>query len=139
MVLDILLQDARDTNAAKHFFERLLEGLEFMPEKIITDQLGSYKAAWNELPALEAVKHVFVKSEARLNNRIERDHEHVREKQRVSRGWRSPPAKLEVQLRCRDFVRNVFKSKRGSAGEARDQWQAAFQIWGEVLSSIAPS
>ena len=31
MVLDILLQDARDTNAAKHFFERLLEGLEFMP------------------------------------------------------------------------------------------------------------
>jgi hypothetical protein len=51
-----------------------------MPERIITDQLGSYKAAWNELPALEAVKHVFVKSAARLNNRIERDHEHVRER-----------------------------------------------------------
>ncbi|NJK45167.1 MAG: IS6 family transposase [Pleurocapsa sp. SU_196_0] len=84
-VLDILLQDDRDTDAAKRFFTQLLEGLEFVPEKIVTDQLGSYKAV-KEVPALEGVKHVFVKSEARLNNRIERDHEHVREKQRSSRG-----------------------------------------------------
>ncbi len=41
MVLDILLQDERDTNAARRFFETLLEGLEFKPEKIITNQLGS--------------------------------------------------------------------------------------------------
>lgn len=97
-VLDILLQDQRDTQAARRFFERLLEGLEFMPERIVTDQLGSYKAAWNQIPGLEPAKHVFVKSAARLNNRLERDHEHVREKQRVSRGWRSPPGVLERQL-----------------------------------------
>ncbi len=139
MVLDILLQDARNTEAAKRFFETLLEGLEFMPEKIITDQLGSYKAAWNEIPVLEMVKHVFVKSDARLNNRIERDHEHRRDKQRVSRGWRSPPAQLEVQWRCRDFVRNVFKKKRGTAGETRAGWQNAFQSWGVVLASVSPS
>jgi putative transposase len=65
-VLDILLQDARDTNAAKRFFERLHWNLEFMPEKIVTDQLGSYKTVWNEIPALEAVEHVFVKSEATM-------------------------------------------------------------------------
>jgi putative transposase len=138
-VLDILVQDARDTNAAKRFFVKLLGNLEFKPETIITDQLGSYKAAWNELPALETVKHVFVKSEARLNNRIERDHEHVRDKQRVSRGWRSPPDQLERVLRCRDFVRNVFKKKRGTAGETRAGWQTAFKTWGEVLASVSPS
>jgi putative transposase len=135
-VLDILLQENRDTEAAKVFFEALLERLEFRPEKIVTDGLGSYKAA---LENLEGVQHVFVKSEARLNNRIERDHEFVREKQRVSRGWRSPPDQLEVMLRCRDFTRNVFKRKRGSAGEARESWHQAFQTWGEVLLSIKPS
>lgn len=138
-VLDILLLEHRDQDAAKRFFEQLLTDHAFVPEKIVTDQLGSYKAALKEIPALEKVKHVFAKSEARLNNRIERDHEHVREKQRSSRGWRSPPDVLEVQLRCRDFTRNVFKRKRGSAGEAREHWRMAFQIWGEVLASVAPS
>jgi putative transposase len=138
-VLEILLQDKRDTGAAKRFFERLMEDRTVVPEKIVTDQLGSYKAALKEIPALEGVKHVFVKSEARLSNRIERDHEFVREKQRASRGWRSPPDQLEVVLRCRDFVRNVFKRKRGSSGEAREAWHQAFQIWGEVLSTIEPS
>jgi transposase-like protein len=49
-------------------------------------QLGSYQAALGERFALENVKHMFEKSAARLNNRIERDHEHVREKQRASLG-----------------------------------------------------
>jgi transposase-like protein len=108
------------------------------PKKIVTDQLASYKSAFKALSALENVKHVFVKSEVRLNNRIERDHEHVREKQRVSRGWRSPPDVLETVLRCRDFTRNVFKKKQGSAEEARDQWHRAFQVWGAVLARFAP-
>ncbi|NJK44033.1 MAG: DDE-type integrase/transposase/recombinase [Pleurocapsa sp. SU_196_0] len=84
--LDILLQNERDTGAAKRFFEKLIKDHIFVPQKIVTDQLGSYKAALDEIAALQHVKHVFVKSEARLNNRVERDHEHVREKQRSSRG-----------------------------------------------------
>lgn len=139
MVLDILLQDTRDTDAAKGFFSVLIKDQTFVPQKIITDGLGSYKSALKEIPAFEKVKHVFVKSEARLNNRIERDHEHVREKQRCSRGWRSPPDALEGQLRCWDFTRNVFKKRRGSAGEARGNRRLAFQVWGEVLSSIVLS
>jgi putative transposase len=80
MVLDILLQEHRDTNAAKRFFEKLLEHHRFVPKKIVTDQLASYKSAFKALSALENVKHVFVKSAARLNYRLEREHEHVREK-----------------------------------------------------------
>jgi putative transposase len=79
-VLDTLSRDARDTSAAKGFFEKLLEGLEFVPGRMVTDQLGSYKAVLNEIPVLEVVKHVFFNSAAQLNNRIERDHEHVRER-----------------------------------------------------------
>jgi putative transposase len=138
-VLDILLLEGRDTDAAKCFFSRLIKDHTFVPEKVVTDQLGSYRAALKEIPALETVKHVFVKSAARLNNRIERDHEHVREKQRCSRGWRSPPDVLEGQLRCRDFTRNVFKKRRGSAEEARGNWHRAFRVWGEVLRGITPS
>jgi putative transposase len=85
-VLDILLQDERDTGAARRFFEKLLEHHVFVPQKLVTDQLGSYKAALSEIPAFENVKHVFIKSEARLNNRLERDHEYVsRETAGISR------------------------------------------------------
>jgi putative transposase len=139
LVLDIFLQEHRDTDAAKRFPARLLEHHVFVPEKIIRDGLGSYQAALAERSALEKVKHVSVKSEARLNNRIERDHEPVREKQRASRGWRGSPDKLEVMLGCRDFTRNVFKRIRGSAGEARESWHGAFQVWSEVLSNITSS
>jgi putative transposase len=138
-VLDILLLEHRDTGTAKRFFEQLLEDHVFVPEKIVTDQRGSYQATLEEIAVLQKVKQVFVKSEARLNNRLERDHEHVREKQRASRGWRSPPDQLEVQLWCWDFVRNVFKGRRGSAREAREAWHQAFQTWGDVLLSITPS
>jgi putative transposase len=72
-VLDILLLENRDTDAAKCFFEKLIKDHTFVPEKTITDQLGSCEATWKQLPALETVKHEFIKSEARLNHRIEQD------------------------------------------------------------------
>jgi putative transposase len=50
-VLDILLQGNRDTEAARCFFEKLINDHRFVPEKIVTDQLGSYKAALLEVPA----------------------------------------------------------------------------------------
>jgi putative transposase len=138
-VVDILLLEGRDQDATKRFFSKLLDDHVFVPEKIVTDGLGAYEAAWKQMPVLKPVTHVFVQSEARLSNRIERDHEFVREKQRASRGWRSPTDALEVMLRCRDFTRNVFKRKRGTAGEARESWQGTFQVWSEVLSNITPS
>jgi hypothetical protein len=38
-----------------------------VPRKIVTDQLRSYQAAKTEIPELASVKHVFVKTAARLN------------------------------------------------------------------------
>ena len=123
------------TDAAKRFSEKLIKDHAFVPEKVVTDRLGSHEeAALDQVPALENVKHVFVKSGVRLNNRPERDHEYVREKQRSSRGWRSPPGRLERLLRCRDLVRNVFKRDPRTAREARDGWQKALRVWGEGLA-----
>ena len=40
-VLDILVQKRRDKKAAKRFFRKLLEGLQYVPRVIITDKPGS--------------------------------------------------------------------------------------------------
>jgi putative transposase len=39
VVLDILVQDRRDANAAKRFFRRLRAGLQYVPRVIVTDKL----------------------------------------------------------------------------------------------------
>jgi DDE domain len=85
MVLNIFLRVGRDTDAARRFFEQLLKDHTFVPERIVTDQLGFHQTPRKELLVLENVKHVFVKPEARLNNRLERDHGLVRERPRPER------------------------------------------------------
>ena len=45
VVLDILVQDRRNATAAKRFFKRLLQGLQYKPRRLITDGLRSYGVA----------------------------------------------------------------------------------------------
>ena len=53
-VLDILVQHQRDKKAAKKFFRKLLKGLQYVPNVIITDKLRSYSAAKDVvLPSVE--------------------------------------------------------------------------------------
>ena len=49
VVLDILVQARRDANAAKRFFKRLLQGLQYVPRVIVTDKLRSYGVAQRQL------------------------------------------------------------------------------------------
>ena len=56
-VLDIVLQEHRDAEAAKRFFRRLLDGLKYVPKRVVTDKLRSYGAALRELPELAGVEH----------------------------------------------------------------------------------
>src|SRR5215207_351806 len=55
VVLDILVQGRRNAAAAKRFFKRLLAGLRFRPQRIVTDGLRSYGAARG--PAGRAAPH----------------------------------------------------------------------------------
>ncbi len=84
-VLNVFLQQYRDTEAAKSFFHRLL-GEYDVPEVIHTDKLWSYGAALHELPVLHRVEHVQVVSTARCNNLIEQSHRPTRRRVRQPAG-----------------------------------------------------
>ena len=86
-VLDVLLQENRDTGAAKRFFRRLIEEHE-LPERIVTDGLRSYGAALREVPELDATEHVSVSAAERQNNLIEQSHRPTREHERQQRSFR---------------------------------------------------
>ena len=47
--LDILVQTKKNKTAAKKFFRKLLKGLTYSPNKIVTDKLKSYSAAHHEM------------------------------------------------------------------------------------------
>lgn len=80
-VLDLLLQDRRDTQAAKTFLGRLLVNYD-VPDVIHTDKLWSYGAVIRELPMLYSVEHIQVISAARGNNLIEQSHRPTRQQER---------------------------------------------------------
>ena len=95
-MLDLLLQDRRDTQAAKTFLRRLLVNYN-VPDVIHTDKLWSYGVAIRALPVLHAVEHVQVVSAARCNNLIEQPHRPTRQQERSQIGF-------ENQRRAQEFL-----------------------------------
>jgi len=83
-VLDILVQRHRDKKAAKKFFRKLLKGLQYVPNMIITDKLRSYSAAKAEV--LPSVDHCQDKWQ---NNRAENSHQPTRLRERLMRRFKS--------------------------------------------------
>ena len=68
-ILDILVQNRRNKAAAITFFRKLLKRCTYVPRVLITDKLGSYEAAKQEvMPSVEHRRH------KRLNNRAENSH-----------------------------------------------------------------
>jgi putative transposase len=88
-VLDILVQEHRDADAAERFFRRLLDHTGEPPKRIRTDKLGSHAAAKNRLPEFAAVEHETVHSGARLNNRVEQSHQPTRVRERSLQPFKS--------------------------------------------------
>ena len=68
-----------DKKAAKKFFRKLLKGLQYVPNMIITDKLRSYSAAKAEL--LPSVDHCQDKWQ---NNRAENSHQPTRLRESLS-------------------------------------------------------
>jgi putative transposase len=84
VVLDILVQERRDGVAAKRFFKRLLQGLQYEPKRIITDGLLSYGVARRAL--MPNVKH---RTSRYLNNRAENSHRPTRRRERQMQRFKS--------------------------------------------------
>ncbi|MGW1902006.1 IS6 family transposase [Streptomyces hirsutus] len=83
-VLDILVQNRRDTAAARRFFRCLLKTTRAVPRVVVTDRLRSYGAAHREV--MPSVKH---RSHKGLNNRAENSHQPTRQRERAMKGFRS--------------------------------------------------
>ena len=84
-ILDILVQSRRNKAAATKFFRKLLRGCQYVPRVLITDKLGSYAAAKQEImPRVEHRQH------RRLNNRAENSHQPTRQRERTMRRFKSP-------------------------------------------------
>ena len=85
-VLDILLQEHRDTEVATSFFTQLLREYD-APTVRQTDTLWSDGAARRALPVLHSVEHVQVVSAARSNKLVEQSHRPTRPQERAQLGF----------------------------------------------------
>ena len=131
-VLDVLLQEHRDTGAAKRFFRRLIDDQE-LPERIVTDGLRSYGAALRELPELDASEHVTVSAAERQNNLIEQSHRPTREQERQQRGLRESEHAQRF-LFTHAEVGNLFRPTRTGipARLRRHHLTRGFSLWAEL-------
>ncbi len=129
-VLDILVQSRRNKAAAKKFFRKLLKGCEYVPRVLITDKLGSYEAAKNEvMPSVAHRRH------KRLNNRAENSHQPTRQRERTMRRFKSP-GHAQRFLSAFGPIREHFCPRRHrlKAEEYRRERACRFQVWSEVAS-----
>ncbi|MGY3061723.1 putative transposase [Streptomyces sp. TE3672] len=83
-VLDILVQNRRDTAAARRFFRRLMTTTGGVPRVVVTDKLRSCGAAHREV--MPSVGH---RSHKGLNYRAENSHQPTRQRERAMKGFRS--------------------------------------------------
>ena len=83
--LDILVQKRRNTGAAGRFFRKLLKGLQYVPNRLVTDKLRSYRAAHRT--TLPSVRHYCTTQYA--NNRAEVSHQPTRQRERQMRRFKS--------------------------------------------------
>jgi putative transposase len=105
-VIDILVQSRRNRRAAERFFRKLLKGQGREPRRLITDKLGSYKAAHRA--TMPSVIHITRQYE---NNRAEVSHEPTRQRERQMRGFKSV-GHLQRFAAVHGVVQNLFRIGR---------------------------
>jgi putative transposase len=129
-VLDILVQERRDGAAAKRFFKRLLQGLQYQPKRIITDGLRSYGVARRAL--LPKVKH---RTSRYLNNRAENSHRPTRRRERQMQRFKSTD-QAQNFLSAHAIIYGHFQPRRHrlSADRYRRAQTKAFRTWQQETS-----
>jgi len=128
LVLDILVQERRNQEAAETFLRRVVDGYPAEPRVVVTDKLASYAPALKEvLPRTEHRRH------KGLNNRAENSHQPTRQRERARRRFRSPE---QAQRFLEPFgpIREHFCPGRHklSASDYRTTLNARFATWHEV-------
>jgi putative transposase len=125
LVLDLLVQERRNREAAERFLRRVLGGEGEAPRVVVTDKLA------NSPPAL---KRVIPQAEHRrhkgLTNRAEHSHRPVRKRERALRGFKSP-ARAQHFLEVFSAVYNPVRPGRHRlpAEPYRQLRTARFEQW----------
>jgi len=126
-VLDILVQERRNQEAAERFLRRVLDGEEQSPRVVVTDKFASYPPALRRvLPGVEHRRH------KGLNNRAENSHRPVRKRERVLQRFKSP-AHAQRFLEPFSALCNLFRPRRQlrSAEHYRQIRTERFEQWRE--------
>jgi putative transposase len=105
-VIDILIQNRCDTNAAVRFFNKLMRGQGGGPRRLVTDKLKSYPAARRRI--MPDVVHV---TDRYANNRAEVSHETTRQRERIMRRFKSV-SQPQRFLTVHGMVQNLFRFGR---------------------------
>jgi putative transposase len=135
MVLDVLVQSRRDTQAAKRLLRKLLKRQMRPPRVLITDKLASYGAAKKDImPGIEHRQH------KGLNNRAENSHQPTRRRERQMKRFKSA-GQAQRFVSAHDQINNLFHLRRDhvSAVQYRAAWAHAFRTWAEIsgVSAVA--
>ncbi|MCX5103034.1 IS6 family transposase [Streptomyces sp. NBC_00439] len=134
-VLDILVQNRRDTAAARRFFRRLLKGIGAVPRVVVTDKLRSYGAAHREV--IPSVEH---RAHKGLNNRAENSHQPTRQRERAMKGFRSVGGAQQF-LSVFSGISPHFRPRRHlmTAPDYRTEMQHRFTTWEQVTGTAGLS
>ena len=94
-LIDAMLSERRDMQAAKAFFRSARATMGFRPDRVTTDGHGSYPRAIRSVLG-KTVRH---RTSAYMNNRLEQDHRGIKGRIRCMRGFKSHDA---AHCFCRD-------------------------------------
>ncbi|AOF92566.1 IS6 family transposase [Sinorhizobium sp. RAC02] len=132
-VLDEIVQNRRNTKAARRLLIRLLKKQGIAPKRMITDKLRSYGAAQRQI-----MPHVEHRSHKGLNNRAENSHVPLRKRERIMQGFRSPGG-LQRFVSVFSAVRNLFVPPRSqrSAFQTRAHHILALVEWKAAAGAMA--
>ncbi|RUM95071.1 IS6 family transposase, partial [Pseudaminobacter arsenicus] len=131
-VLDEIVQNRRNTKAAKRLLTRLLKKQGITPKRMVTDKLRSYGAARRQV--MPSIEH---RSHKGLNNRAENSHVPLRKRERSMQRFRSAGS-LQRFVSVFSAIRNLFvppRSKR-SAFQNRVHRFLAIAEWKAVAGTV---
>ncbi|MBB4571288.1 IS6 family transposase [Rhizobium leucaenae] len=132
-VLDEIVQNRRNTKAAKQLLARLLKKQGIAPKRMITDKLRSYGAARRQV-----MPHIEHRPQKGLNDRAENSHVLLRKRERMMQGFRSPEG-LQRFVFVFSAVRSLFvpPSSQRSAFQNRVHRIQAIAEWKAAAGAMA--
>jgi putative transposase len=131
-VLDEIVQNRRNTKAARRLLIRLLKKQGMLPKRMITDKLRSYGAAKRQI--IPGVEH---RSHKGLNNRAENSHVPFRKREHMRQGFPSIGS-LQHFVSMFSAVRNLFvpDHTKPSATQIRNHRLQAMAQWKAVSGQL---